>query len=150
MKFAELRAGQVFESGTATLTDTEIIAFARDYDPQWFHTDPERAARGPFVGMIASGWQTCGLAMRLAARVVLEGSESFASPGVEVVRWPAPVRGGDTVRLRVEVLEVRTSRSNPQLGLLRWRWKLHNQRDELVLELVTTSLFDLSGKLPPQ
>ena len=149
MKFAELHAGQVLETGTASLTDAEIVAFARDYDPQWFHTDPARAQRGPFGGLIASGWQSCGIAMRLAAQAVLEGSESFASPGLEQIRWPAPVRAGDVLRLRIEVLETRRSQTREHLGILRWRWNLYNQRDELVLDLVATSLFDLSGRLPP-
>ena len=149
MRFADLHAGQVIETGTATLTEAEIVAFARDYDPQWFHTDAERARRGPFGGLIASGWQTCGIAMRLAAQTVLEGSESFASPGLEDLRWTAPVRAGDVLRLHIEVLETRRSASRSALGILRWRWKLHNQREELVLDLVATSLFDLSGRLPP-
>jgi acyl dehydratase len=149
MKFAQLRAGQVLETGTASLDDAEIVAFARDYDPQWFHTDAVRAQRGPFGGLIASGWQTCGIAMRLAAQAVLDGSESFASPGVEQVRWPAPVRAGDVLRLRIEVLETRRSQTREHLGILRWRWNLYNQRDELVLDLVATSLFDRSGRLPP-
>ena len=149
MKFAQLHAGQIFKTGTATLNEAEIVAFARGYDPQWFHTDAERAQRGPFGGLIASGWQTCGIAMRLAAQAVLEGSESFASPGLEQVRWPAPVRAGDVLRLRIEVLETRRSSSRADLGILRWRWQLINQRDELVLDLVATSLFDLSGRLPP-
>ena len=68
MKFAQLHAGQIFKTGTATLNEAEIVAFARGYDPQWFHTDAERAQRGPFGGLIASGWQTCGIAMRLAAQ----------------------------------------------------------------------------------
>ena len=149
MRFAELHAGQALETGTASLTEAEIVAFARDYDPQWFHTDAERARRGPFGGLIASGWQTCGIAMRLAAQAVLEGSESFASPGLEHIRWPAPVRAGDVLRLRIEVLETRRSQTREDLGILRWRWRLSNQRDELVLDLVATSLFDLSGRLPP-
>ena len=149
MKFAQLHAGQIFKTGTATLNEAEIVAFARGYDPQWFHTDAERAQRGPFGGLIASGWQTCGIAMRLAAQAVLEGSESFASPGLEQVRWPAPVRAGDVLRLRIEVLETRRSASRAALGILRWRWRLINQRDELVLDLVATSLCDLSGRLPP-
>ena len=149
MRFAELHAGQMLETGTASLTEAEIIAFARDYDPQWFHTDAERARRGPFGGLIASGWQTCGIAMRLAAQAVLDGSESFASPGLEQIRWPAPVRAGDVLRLHIEVLDARRSQTRAHLGILRWRWKLCNQRDELVLDLVATCLFDLSGRLPP-
>ena len=149
MKFAQLHAGQTFETATATLSEAEIVAFARDYDPQWFHTDADRARRGPFGGLIASGWQTCGIAMRLAAQTVLEGSESFASPGLERIHWPAPVRAGDVLRLQIEVLETRRSNSRADLGILRWRWQLLNQRDELVLDLVATSLFDLSGRLPP-
>ena len=78
MKFAEFFAGQVIEAGPYALTEAEVLQFATAYDPQWFHTDPTAAAQGPFGGLIASGWQTCGIAMRLVADAALAGSESFA------------------------------------------------------------------------
>lgn len=144
MKFAEFSAGQRIEAGPHVLTEDELLGFARAWDPQWFHTDPAAAAQGRFGGLIASGWQTCGIAMRLAVQAALEGSESFASPGVEKIRWPHPVRPGDALTLRATVLETRRSRGQPTLGILRWRWQLFNQHQAEVLDLEATSLFDLA------
>lgn len=143
MKFAEFHAGQVITAGPCTLTEPELLAFARAYDPQWFHVDAQAAAQGRFGGLIASGWQTCGIAMRLAVQAALEGSESFASPGLAHLRWPHPVRAGDALSLRATVIETRRSRSQPGLGLLRWRWQLFNAQGDEVLDLEATSLFDL-------
>lgn len=144
MKFADFHVGQVIEAGPYTLTEQEILDFATQWDPQWFHTDPVAAAQGPFQGLIASGWQTCCVAMRLAAQVALEGSESFASPGIEKIRWPNPVRPGEPLRLRAEVHEVRRSAKRPELGVLQWRWQLLHADGRLALELDATSLFKLA------
>jgi acyl dehydratase len=144
MKFAEFHVGQVIEAGPYLLTQDELLRFARDWDPQWFHTEPEAAEAGPFQGLIASGWQTCGIAMRLIADAVLAGSESYASPGLAYVKWPHPVRPGDALSVRATVLQVRRSSSQPHLGLLRWRWQLFNQAGREVLDLEATSLFDLN------
>lgn len=146
MKFAEFHVGQVIEAGPHVLTQDELLRFARDWDPQWFHTDPAAAEAGPFQGLIASGWQTCGIAMRLIADAVLAGSESYASPGLAYVKWPHPVRPGDALSVRATVLQVRRSSSQPHLGLLRWRWQLFNQAGREVLDLEATSLFDLAPK----
>ena len=143
MKFAEFHAGQVLEAGPYHLSQTELLQFAQQWDPQWFHTDPEAAAQGPFQGLIASGWHTCGIAMRLVADAFLKGSESFASPGLGYVKWPNPVRPQDSLRVRVTVLETRTSQSKPDLGILNWRWQLYNQTGAEVLDLEATSLFKL-------
>jgi len=143
MKFVEFRAGQVIEAGPYTITEAQIIGFAKDWDPQWFHTDPQASASGRFGGVIASGWQTCGIAMRLAAQRALDGSESFASPGVAYIKWPAPVRPGDALTLRATVIETRRAASQPTLGILRWRWQLFNQHGREVLDLEATSLFEL-------
>ena len=144
MNFDEFHAGQVLTYGPATLTQDEMLAFAREYDPQWFHVDVERAKTGRWQGLIASGWQTCGVAMRLVAEGALRGSESFGSPGLEYLKWPAPVRPGDALTLRAEVLEVRRSERQPTLGILRWRWRLLNDDDVVVLELVANNFFDLA------
>jgi len=144
MTFDEFHAGQVLTYGPATLSQDEMLAFARAYDPQWFHVDVERAKTSRWQGLIASGWQTCGVAMRLAAEGALRGSESFGSPGLDYLKWPAPVRAGDALTLFAEVLEVRRSERQPTLGILRWRWRLHNQHDVVVLELVANSFFDLA------
>ncbi|ATA51883.1 MULTISPECIES: MaoC family dehydratase [Variovorax] len=143
MQFADFHAGQVIEAGPYVLTEAELVQFARAYDPQWFHTDAEAAAGSPFGGLIASGWHTCSIAMRLVVEAALAGSESFASPGLEHVRWPNPVRPGDALRLVADVIEVRRSEKRPTLGILRWRWRLFNQRALVVLDTEVTSLFKL-------
>jgi acyl dehydratase len=144
MHFAELTAGRIIHLGPASLTEQEIVDFARDYDPQWFHIDVDRAATSPWQGLIASGWQTCGVAMRLVCDGILAGSDSFGSPGLAYLKWDNPVRAGDALRLTVEVLDQRTATSRPTLGIVRWRWILANQRAETVLDLEVTSLFDLA------
>lgn len=145
MKFAEFHPGQILVRGPASVTEDDILAFARAWDPQWFHTDPERARKGPWKGLIASGWQTSGIAMRLAVTGILDGSESFGSPGLEYLKWLAPVRPGDLLTLHAEVLDARRSERKPTLGILHWRWRMLNQDEVAVLELVATSLFDLAG-----
>jgi len=146
MKFADFAVGQVIEAGPYVVDEAEVLSFAKAYDPQWFHTDPEAAATGRFGGLIASGWHTCGIAMRLAADAALHGSESFASPGLAYVKWLHPVRPGDALRLRATVIECRRSEKRPELGVLRWRWQLYNAHSTEVLDLEATSLFDLSPR----
>lgn len=143
MKFAEFHAGQIIEAGPYTLGEAELLQFANAYDPQWFHTDAAAAAQGRFGGLIASGWHSCGIAMRLATDAALVGSESFASPGLAYVKWTHPVRAGDALSLRATVLETRRSKTQTTLGILRWRWQLFNQRGIEVLDLEATSLFQL-------
>jgi len=145
MKFAEFHPGQVIEAGPYLVTEAELLQFAKAYDPQWFHTDADAAADGPFGGLIASGWHTGGIAMRLVTDAALAGSESFASPGLAYVKWPNPVRPGDALRLVADVIEVRRSEKRPTLGILRWRWRLFNQREQLALDLEATSLFKLGA-----
>ncbi len=121
------------------------MRFATAYDPQWFHTDAQAAKGGRFEGLIASGWHTCGIAMRLVADAALAGSESFASPGLAYVKWPHPVRPGDKLTVRATVVEVRRSKGQSALGILRWRWQLFNAKGSEVLDLEATSLFDLTS-----
>lgn len=146
MRFAEFSVGQVIEAGPITVSEEEIIEFATRFDPQWFHVDPQRCAQSGWGRVIASGWHTCSIAMRLGCDAALNDSESFASPGLAYLRWPNAVRGGDQLRLRADVLEVRRSQSKPNLGILRWRWRLLNQAQQEVLDLEATSLFDLAGQ----
>lgn len=143
MKFADFFEGQIIATDTYTVTEEEIIAFAKQYDPQWFHVSPELALQGPFSGLIASGWHSCGIAMRLMVDHVLHDSESFASPGLSYVKWHHPVRPEDTLRVRAEVLEVRRSESKADLGILRWQWQMTNQTEITVLELEAVSLFKI-------
>jgi acyl dehydratase len=143
MKFAEIRPGMVLNAGRRTITEPEIIEFATRYDPQWFHTDPARAAGSRWQGLIASGWQTCSIAMQLLVQNVLADSESIGSPGLEQVKWPNPLRPGDEVALRVEVLETRVSGSG-KMGIVRWRWILTTSAGVQVLDIIGTSLFALA------
>ena len=144
MKFSEFQIGMVVKHPPIVVEQSEMLAFANAYDPQWFHTDPERAKDGRWGGLIASGWLTCSLAMRMAVDAGLHGSESFGSPGVEKIRWLLPVRVGDEIRLEATVNSVRISSSRDDLGIMRWSWRVYNQRDEQVLELDATSMFDLA------
>jgi acyl dehydratase len=145
MRFAEFHAGQVITVGPVSVTEHQITAFAREHDPQWFHLDPDAAARGRWGGLIASGWHTCALAMRLACDHLLAGSESIGSPGVAYLKWPTPVRPNEPLTLRVDVLEARRSRRRPELGVLRWQWRLQHANGRAALELEATSLFQLES-----
>lgn len=144
MKFHEFFAGQAITAGPVVVTQDEILSFARAHDPQWFHTDPEAAAAGPFGEVIASGWHTAAIAMRLAVEVALQDSDATASPGLSYLKWPNPVRAGDALTLHAEVQETRTSRSRPELGVMRWRWRLVNQHGQDVLDMEATTLFNLA------
>jgi acyl dehydratase len=146
MKFAEFHIGQQIETGPYEVSQAEIIEFAEQYDPQWFHADPASAAQGPFEGLIASGWHSCGIAMRMVVDQVLKGSESFASPGLKYLKWLHPVRPGDSLSLQLTVLDVRCSSKQPDLGILEWRWLLRNQRSIDVLDLEATGLFKLDSE----
>lgn len=148
MKFAEIAASEGFVLGPVTVDDTEVVDFASSFDDQWFHTDPAAAANGPFGGLIASGWHTCALAMRLVSREILAGSESFASPGLAYLRWPHPVRPGDALTLHITVLDARRSASRPELGIVRWQWIMKNGDGQAVLDLEATSMFRLDPAAP--
>lgn len=143
MKFKDFQVGAVVAHPPVVVSQEEMLAFAKAYDPQWFHVDAERAKSGRWDGLIASGWLTCGLAMRMAVDAALHDSESFGSPGLEKVRWLLPVRAGDALRLAATIDSKRISSSRDDLGIIRWSWRVYNQRDEQVLELEATSLFDL-------
>jgi acyl dehydratase len=150
MKFADFFIGQIIEAGPYDVGEQEIVSFATVFDPQWFHVDSVAAERHRFGGLIASGWHTCSIAMRLIADAALHGSESYASPGVRYVKWLQPVRPDDALRLRAEVIQKRISRQRAALGILVWRWQLFNQSGAEVLDLETTSLFDLPHPIPEE
>jgi len=140
VQFSDFHVGQIIAAGTHTVEESSIVQFGTDFDPQPFHVDKDAATAGHWHGLIASGFHTCSIAMRLVADNILRGSDSYASPGLEYVKWPAPVRPGDSLTLKLEVLDVRRSRSG-NYGIVRWRWRMVNQRGETVLELIATSLF---------
>ena len=145
--FEDYVPGAVYEFGTITVTEPEIIAFARQFDPQYFHVDPEKAAHSRFGGIIASGWHTVGLAMRLFVDHFVSHVASLASPGVDEIRWPNPVRPGDTLRIRVTILEARPSRSKTDRGIVRAKTEAINQKDDLVLSMVGMSII---GRRPEE
>jgi acyl dehydratase len=132
--------GAVYEFGRAEVTASEIIDFARRFDPQPMQIDPQAAARGPFDGLIASGWHTAGLMMRLFVEHFLPGHASLASPGIDELRWTRPVRPGDVLRLRVSVLAATRSRSRPDRGMLRTLIEVLNQNGEVVMTLKPMNL----------
>ena len=133
--FEDYQVGAMYEFGTVTMTEPEIIEYATRFDPQRMHTDLEYAASGPFHGLIASGWHTAGVFMRLYVDHYLSHVASLASPGIDELRWPAPVRPGDRLRMRVTVASARTSQSKPDRGLVHTDGELRNQDDVVVLSL---------------
>lgn len=137
--FEDYVPGRVYEFGAITVTQAEIVEFAARFDPQSFHLDPIKAAASQFGGIIASGWHTIGLAMRLLVDYYLTHVASFGSPGVDEIRWPNPVRPGDTLRIRATIIEARASRSKPDRGIVRTRIEALNQKDELVLSMMAVS-----------
>lgn len=130
--FEDYIPGETYECGSVEVIEDEILEFARRYDPQSFHTDPDTAMSGPFGGLIASGWHTASMMMRLYADHYLSAVSSLGSPGVDELRWPRPVRPGAVLRLRATVTEARLSRSKPDRGLVRTRVEFVDGGDEVV------------------
>ena len=137
--FEDFQAGEAIALGERTITEQEIIAFARQFDPQSFHTDPLAARESIFGGLVASGWHTAGVLMRLWVDAILVHVVSMGSPGVENLRWPLPVRPGDRLQGRATVLEVRPSQSRPTMGIVRWEGELRNQDGRLVFSVTGTN-----------
>ena len=133
--------GRVFEYGSRQLSEKEIIDFARDWDPQRFHTDPVAARETPFGGLVASGWHTGSVLMRFMCDAYLNESSCIGSPGIEEWRFTLPVRPGDTLHYRGTVIESRPSASKPDRGIVKWRWELLNQRDEVAVSMTGSQFF---------
>jgi acyl dehydratase len=126
--------------GPIAISEADIIEYARRYDPQPIHTDPVAAASGPFAGLIASGWHTVGLVMYELVAHYLSKSAALASPGIDELRWPKPVRPGDMLSVKVTVLSAARSRSKPDRGLVRSRIEAINQRGDIVLAMIAMNL----------
>jgi acyl dehydratase len=133
--------GEVVEIGRHTFTEAEIIAFATQFDPQPFHTDPEAARSTFYGGLIASGWHTCAVGMRLMVQSYIGRAASAGSPGVENIRWLGPVRPGDTITYRRIILEARPSGSRPGIGLVRSRSEAVNQHGDTVMTMDGWGMF---------
>ena len=125
--------GSVHDCGSIAVDANEVVAFAKRFDPQSIHTDSEAAKRGPFGGLIASGWHTCGLMMRLYVEHYLTHVASLASPGLDELRWLEPVRPGDRLSLRVTVLKATPSKSKPDRGAVTSFVEVLNQTGEAVM-----------------
>jgi acyl dehydratase len=137
----DFRIGDSDEMGRHTFTEEEILAFGRQFDPQPFHADPASAQNSAFAGLIASGWHTCAVGMRLMVQSYLSRAQSLGSPGIDSIRWLKPVRPGDTLAYRRTVLESRASASRKGVGLVKHRWEAVNQAGELVLTMEGWGLF---------
>lgn len=129
----DFTVGRVFTTRGCTLSEAQILDFAWQHDPQPFHIDKVAAAESPYGGIIASGFQTLLVAFRLFYQEKVINAASMGSPGMDEVRWVAPVRPGDTIRVRAEVLDVRPSRSRPDRGTALLAYTVTNQRDETVM-----------------
>ena len=127
--------GSVHEFGSILVQKEEIIAFGRRFDPQVFHVDPEAAKETPYGGLIARGWHSAALMMRLFADHYLSKCASLGSPGVDALRWIKPARPGDRLSIRVTVEKTRRSRSKPDRGLLHSLIEVFNQDRELVMRV---------------
>jgi acyl dehydratase len=142
----DFKVGDSFEMGRHTFSAAQIVEFGRQYDPQYFHTDAEAAKQSFFGGLVASGWHTCAIAMRLMCESYLNQSRSLGAPGVDHVRFLKPVRPGDTLTFRRTVLASRPSTSRKGVGLVKQRWEASNQNGELVLSMEGWNMF---GRRPP-
>jgi acyl dehydratase len=143
--FEDFVVGETVELGSVEVTETAIIEFAERYDPQPFHVDPAAAARSPYGGLIASGWHTCALYMRLLCDGMINDSSSQGASGMEKLRWLAPVRPGDTLRGRFTVLDAVPSATKPNRGTVTFHSEMLNQDDVVVLRMVGRGLY---GKRP--
>jgi acyl dehydratase len=139
--FEDMTPGRVFELGTVTVDEDEVIAFATRYDPQPFHVDPDAARETHFGGLVASGWHTCAMYMRLFVDEVASRSASLGSPGMDEIRWPAPVRPGDVLTATFVIDEARPSASKPDRGIVRSLCEMRNQDDVVVMTMRGTGMY---------
>jgi acyl dehydratase len=137
----DLQPGQTFALGRRTVTRDEIVDFARAWDPQPFHLDEAAAEASIYGQLIASGWHTVCIFMRMFADGLLNRAAALGSPGIDELRWRRPVYAGDSLEAAVEVLEVRTSRSRPDRGTARIRSIVRNQHGDEVLSMIATVMF---------
>ena len=137
----DFKPGQVIELGSRTIDKDGILAFAREFDPQPFHTDEEAARHTVFGGLIASGWHTGSLSMRLFYDGLIKDVVSLGSPGFDELRWVKPVRPGDTLSARFTVLECVASRSKPDRGVIRALLETRNQHGEVVMSITAVNIF---------
>jgi acyl dehydratase len=137
--FEDYVPGFTTDCGSFTMTEAAIIAFAEKYDPQPFHVDPVAAKDGPFGGLVASGWHTTSMMMRQLVEHWISPESSLGAAGIDEIRWPKPVRPGDTLHVRATILEARRSGSKPDRGIVKSRAELTNSAGDLVMTLISTN-----------
>src|SRR5256885_15547092 len=137
--FEDLKAGDRFKSGTYKVTEEQIVSFAREFDPQPFHLDRAVARQTMFKELIASGWHTAAITMRLFVQT-LKFAEGAIGLGVDELRWPAAVKPGDELQVETEIVDLRESRSKPSHGIVRIRNVTTNQRGEVVQTMFASAL----------
>jgi acyl dehydratase len=133
--FEDYVPGFTVDCGSFAMHEADIIAFAKEYDPQPFHVDPVAAKDGPFGGLIASGWHTTSVMMRQLVEYFVSPESSLGAAGIDEIRWPKPVRPGDTLHVRATVLEARRSGSKPDRGIVKSLAEVTNQEGDLVMKL---------------
>jgi acyl dehydratase len=139
--FEDFHPGQVIELGSKTVSEEEIVAFARQFDPQPFHVDHDSAAKSIFKGVIASGWHTCSMMMRMVVDGLMCEASSMGSPGLDGVRWLQPVRAGDTISVSYETTKVKASASRTDRGVVWSKWTATNQHGEAVCTIEGMGMF---------
>lgn len=144
--FEDFRAGDVIDCGTRLVTTEEIIAFAKQFDPQPFHIDEAAAKQSHFGGVVASGWHSGSLAMRMVVDTVMFDSSCMGSPGVERLRWLKPLRGGEIINVKFRVLDAELSKSRPDRGKLRVVFELYDQAGQLLMDSIAMVLFGCRPK----
>jgi acyl dehydratase len=138
--FEDITVGAARDLGSHTFTEAAIIDFARQFDPQPFHVDPEAAKKSAFGGIIASGWHTAATVMRMIVDAAIEVEASLGSPGFDDLAWLRPVRPGDTIRARMTCIDKTPSRSRPGIGSGRFLIEAFNQQDELVMRYTSIGI----------
>jgi acyl dehydratase len=138
--FEDYVPGTVHDLGSVTVSEAEIIDFAKQFDPQSFHIDAEKAKESMFGGLIASGWHTGSLMMKVFAAKYLSEASSLGSPGIKELRWLAPVRPGDTLSVRVSIQTARASSSKPDRGIVISLIEVLNQKGVVVMDMIATNL----------
>jgi acyl dehydratase len=137
----DFKVGEVQQIGEKCVDKDEIIEFARQFDPQPFHVDEAAAKQSMYGGLIASGWHTCAMVMRMMCDAYLSQSASVGSPGIDNLKWLKPVRPGDTISARRTTLETRVSKSKPDIGIVNNLWEVFNQNGEMVMSMQGYGMF---------
>lgn len=145
--FEDFFPGQEIALGSRTVSEEEIIAFATQFDPQPFHIDHQAAAASPYGGVIASGWHTCSMMMRMVVDGMMASASSMGSPGLDKVRWLLPVRAGDTLTVNYLTTAVKASTSRPDRGVVWSTWQAVNQDGQLVCTIEGMGMF---GRRPAE